>query len=178
MTENLCYEMYPGLQSLFIPSSLYVCNISLSALVKSICLFSLEAQLTSSSCYLGWQRCALRYFLMRLGYFLMRLGYFLMCLGYFLMRLGYFLMRLGYFLMCLGYFLMCLGYFLMRLGYFLMCLGYFLMPPSYHATFSCIPRRSKLARHIPRLSFPLSSRIRRLRQSLPSKHPQEAGTAR
>src|SRR3989337_465722 len=136
MTENLCYEMYPGLQSLFIPSSLYVCNISLSALVKSICLFSLEAQLTSSSCYLGWQRCALRYFLMRLGYFLM------------------------------------------RLGYFLMCLGYFLMPPSYHATFSCIPRRSKLARHIPRLSFPLSSRIRRLRQSLPSKHPQEAGTAR
>src|SRR3989337_1996403 len=143
MTENLCYEMYPGLQSLFIPSSLYVCNISLSALVKSICLFSLEAQLTSSSCYLGWQRCALRYFLMRLGYFLMRLGYFLM-----------------------------------RLGYFLMCLGYFLMPPSYHATFSCIPRRSKLARHIPRLSFPLSSRIRRLRQSLPSKHPQEAGTAR
>src|SRR3990170_4595162 len=171
MTENLCYEMYPGLQSLFIPSSLYVCNISLSALVKSICLFSLEAQLTSSSCYLGWQRCALRYFLMRLGYFLMRLRYFLMCLGYFLMRLGYFLM-------CLGYFLMRLGYFLMRLGYFLMCLGYFLMPLCYHATFSCIPRRSKLARHIPRLSFPLSSRIRRLRQSLPSKHPQEAGTAR
>src|SRR3990172_3660694 len=157
MTENLCYEMYPGLQSLFIPSSLYVCNISLSALVKSICLFSLEAQLTSSSCYLGWQRCALRYFLMRLGYFLMRLRYFLMCLGYFLMRLGYFLM--------------CLWYFFMRLCYFL-------MPPSYHATFSCIPRRSKLARHIPRLSFPLSSRIRRLRQSLPSKHPQEAGTAR
>src|SRR3989304_4055529 len=164
MTENLCYEMYPGLQSLFIPSSLYVCNISLSALVKSICLFSLEAQLTSSSCYLGWQRCALRYFLMRLGYFLMRLRYFLM--------------RLRYFLMCLGYFLMCLGYSLMCLGYSLMCLGYSLAPPSYHATFPCIPRRSKLARHIPHLSFPLSSRIRHPRQSLPSKHPQEAGTAR
>src|SRR3989304_3737470 len=170
--------MYPGLQSLFIPSSLYVCNISLSALVKSICLFSLEAQLTSSSCYLGWQRCALRYFLMRLGYFLMRLRYFLMRLRYFLMCLGYFLMCLGYFLMCLGYSLMCLGYSLMCLGYSLMCLGYSLAPPSYHATFPCIPRRSNLGRHIPHLFFPLSSRIRHPRQSLPSKHPQEAGTAR